>query len=252
MKSPDTTLSQDLQALLPTDSKTRQQLSQLNILFMASGSGTNVENVLTYIKHGDILAKPIGVLTNKPNAGVIERAKAFGVTTQVIASRFGKNAEKRQAYEEELLKTILSNQKNKPNLIVLAGWMLILSDAFIAKIQQNNIVVINLHPALLSGKSQNTVASSAGKIPEIRGANAIHDAHQYSLEKMPVTGVTVHTVNSGAVDAGDIILTQEVKRQANETEAELTQRIHHAEYRALPLAIQKILLQIHAQQKGQL
>lgn len=222
-----------------------QKLKNQKVMFLASGSGTNVENVLQKMSEGTITAEAIGVITNKEDAGVKERAMRFGVETKVISSRGKlKDANSRLSYENELLELILNNPKGIPDVIVLAGWMLILSDNFLAPLMKAGIEIINLHPALLGGTGTEFVASSMGKVPELRGAHAIDDAFQSPISSMPVTGITIHhVVPAGDVDTGPIILKEEVARKQGETIEELASHIHEAEHRSLPIALQKVLLE---------
>ncbi|NCN82563.1 MAG: hypothetical protein GW947_01225 [Candidatus Pacebacteria bacterium] len=212
-----------------------EALRKQKVLFFASGSGTNVENVLQQMQDGKILAKPIGVVTNKRDGGVMDRARAFGVETTVFSAK---------TYELDILSFIVSHPEGIPDVIVLAGWMRILSDEFLEKIEKLGVTIVNLHPALLSGKGAGFVATAAGRVPELRGADVIEQAHQKPLAEMPVTGATVHQVlPAHKVDTGRVIIKEEVARREDETLAELTARIHKAEYRILPIAIQRILLE---------
>ena len=222
--------------------KIRQKLEKQKVLFFASGTGTHVENFMQMIEEGVVIAQPIGVITNNSEAGVIERASKFNLPVKVLSSkgRLGKK-EKRDAYEGELLKEVV---KRKPDVIVLAGWMLILSDQFLQPLIDKGVKIINLHPALLSGKGSEQVHSSKGLMPELRGAHAIEDAHEHSLMKLPVTGSTVHQVLiAGQVDTGNVIIKEEVIRRSDETVESLTIAVKQAEYRIYPLALQQVLLE---------
>jgi folate-dependent phosphoribosylglycinamide formyltransferase PurN len=146
-----------------------------------------------------------------------------------------KDSQKRIEFEEELFGEV---NKLSPDLIVLAGWMLILGDNFIVKTSRSRIPIINLHPALLTRGNEKTVNTSKGEIRVIRGANAIHEAYEEGLE---VSGVTIHKVVSGPFDTGPIILQQEVYRVEGETVEEWEKRIHQVEYCLLPAAINKVI-----------
>lgn len=225
-------------------SDVQDDLRKQKIVFLASGNGTNVENLIQSMSEGRILAQPIGVISNQKKAGVIGRAQQHEIATTVISSKGRlKRAEARTQFESELLECILTNPKGLPDVVVLAGWMLVLSDNFLNSLAQADITVLNLHPALLSGKGVDHVATSRGMVPELRGANAIEQAFNLPISQMPITGVTVHEVKSGStVDTGKIILKEEVLRVDNETRESLEAKIHESEYRVFPIALQKVLL----------
>jgi phosphoribosylglycinamide formyltransferase-1 len=124
-------------------------------------------------------------------------------------------------------------------MVVLAGWKLILPDAFLHELQRLEIAVINLHPALLSRREESHVATSRGRIPVLRGANAIHDAFELNLR---VSGVTVHQVLPNALhDTGPIVLKEEVARKAGEPWSAWEARMHETEHRVLPAALKRVL-----------
>lgn len=225
------------------DKKT--ELKKLKLLFLASGNGTNIEEILKKMKNGEVLAEPIGVVTNKKFAGVIQRVKKYKVPVIVLPSLHRlTNDDDRKKYELDLLSHILQ-LKQKPDLIVLAGWMIILSDNFIQTLSNKHIRMVNLHPALLSGNAVDQVITSQGVIPEIRGAHAIMDAAKLSDSVLPVTGVSIHEILSGnTYDEGKVILKEEVQRREGENVDELEARIHATEHRILSIALQKILLEM--------
>jgi amidophosphoribosyltransferase len=220
-----------------------KKLLQQKVLFLASGNGTNVEAILQAMDRKDILAQPIGVVTNNPQAGIIARAERHNIPSLVFDSTGRMKGDERAKYFKELLKGILKNPAGVPDVIVLAGWMMILPTEFITGLKKKNIDIINLHPALLTGQGRSTVMTSKGPVPEIRGTDAIGKAFSKDLAEMPVTGVTVHhVVPAQGVDTGEVIIKQEVARRPHETLAELEERMHEVEHQLLPLAVQKILL----------
>lgn len=225
-------------------SELTSQLKKQKVLFLASGSGTNVDNLLFSMERGEILAQPVKVITNNPEAGVIDKAKKHGVMTTILPSPKAKfNSPERKKYEILLAKSILENKKLRPDVIVLAGWMLILGDAFNDKIHKAGIDMINIHPALISGKGQSSLITSVGRIPEIRGDNGIKKTYQVPFSSMPVTGVTVHRVSPHqSVDTGEVLVKAEVMRYNNEEMADLEARIHATEYLIFPIGLQQVLL----------
>jgi folate-dependent phosphoribosylglycinamide formyltransferase PurN len=167
----------------------------------------------------------------------MKKAQKHNISTSSIPS-YGKlkNPEKRLEYEQELINKI---KQNTPDVIVLAGWMLILGDKFLQTMQEMEIPVLNLHPALLTNDNQQFVTTSRGQVPVLRGTHAIQDAYN---QKLPVSGVTVHQLIPGQIfDAGPIILQEEVRKKEEETIEEWEKRIHDAEYRILPTALKRVL-----------
>jgi|GEM_PF-4526 len=214
------------------------------VVFLASGSGTHVYNFLRLMSQGVIIAKPLDVITNVETAGVIQRAATFNVPTTVISSKGKlKDPNDRQEYEQQLLNHILSYPFGPPDVIVLAGWMMVLSDTFLEPLAAKGITIINLHPALLSGTGQDHVMSSKGMVPELRGAHAVQETLALPLSLMPITGSTVHQVQPRTVfDTGKVLIKTEIARRETESEAELTDRIKAAEYVIFPLALQMVLM----------
>ncbi len=206
------------------------------IVIFISGTGTNMQEVIDGVESGMIKAEIVGVISNKYETKGIQRAKKSGLKIIVISSRGKLNSSSRPAYEEELSKATL---ELNPKLIVLAGWMLVLGDEFLKKMEEQNIVVINLHPALLTQEDEEEIMTSHGNIPVIRGVGAIKKAYD---DNLPVSGVTIHKVVPGNnVDVGPIILQEEVKRMKSDTFEEWELRMHEVEHKILPLAVVKIL-----------
>ena len=111
-----------------------------------------------------------------------------------------------------------------PDWVVLAGWMHILSDAFL---QEFPYAVVNLHPAL------------PGRFP---GANAIEEAYvAYQNGEIKHTGLMVHLVPDEKVDSGPVIATAEVPIYASDTLEMLTNRMHQAEHRVLVQALNRLI-----------
>lgn len=157
------------------------------IAILASGNGTNAENIMRHAqKHADKL-KIATVICNKAGAHVIERAKNCGVPCEVIL-RTGEKA----AHEEAVLATL---RKHNVEWVLLAGYMAILSPAFIAAYRGR---IVNIHPSLL---------------PQFPGKDGYGDAFAANV---PQSGVTLHYVDEG-VDTGPIIAQKTFPREAGDT-----------------------------------
>jgi phosphoribosylglycinamide formyltransferase-1 len=187
-------------------------LHMKKILLFASGTGSNVENIIHHFKnHHDIIV--VGVLTNNPNAQVIDKAKNHNVPTLI----FGR---------EQLTNGFVLDKiaEIKPDLIVLAGFLWKMPEA-IVKAYPNKI--INIHPALLP--------KYGGK-----GMYGIK-VHQTVLEnKEKETGITIHYVNEH-YDEGEFIFQQKVAIEDCKTPEEVADKIHELEHKYFPIIIEKIL-----------
>ncbi|MCH7950942.1 MAG: phosphoribosylglycinamide formyltransferase [Candidatus Dadabacteria bacterium] len=181
----------------------------MRVAVFASGSGTNLQAIID----ADIQTIEIAVVfTNNPDAYAIERAKKHNIQVEIIDH---KNYKTREEYEKHIIKVL---GPYKLNLIVLAGFMRILSTVFV-RAYKNKIV--NIHPALL---------------PSFPGINAGRRALEYGVK---YTGVTVHFVDEG-VDTGPIILQSVVEIKDEDTEDTLLEKIHEVEHRIYPKAIELI------------
>ncbi|MFB3148716.1 MAG: phosphoribosylglycinamide formyltransferase [Thermodesulfobacteriota bacterium] len=181
----------------------------MRVAVFASGSGTNLQAIID----ADIQTIEIAVVfTNNPDAYAIERAKKHNIQVEIIDH---KNYKTREEYEKHIIEVL---DPYKLNLIVLAGFMRILSTVFV-RAYKNKIV--NIHPALL---------------PSFPGINAGRQALEYGVK---YTGVTVHFVDEG-VDTGPIILQSVVEIEDEDTEDTLLEKIHEVEHRIYPKAIELI------------
>lgn len=183
------------------------------IAFLVSGSGTNMENLIKRIQSGKISADPVIVISNKPGAKALEKASALGVKTVVIDHKVCAD---RVIFDKALSECL---EQHKVDLIVLAGFMRVLTEGFVKKYHGR---LINIHPALL---------------PKFPGAHAIKDAWDAKVKE---TGVTVHFVDSG-VDTGPVILQRKVPVLSSDTLETLEARIHQIEYDLYPEALNLVL-----------
>jgi amidophosphoribosyltransferase len=202
-----------------------------------SGSGTNLQIMIDAIKNGELDAEIVSVVSNKPDAYGLVRAKKYHIPTTILTYKGKRSDTKaRKHYEEQLVKHI---EQVKPDLIQLAGWNLVLDETFLKAMQDQQIPVINQHPALLTSDLSETVATSRGSIPVIRGAHAIQDAFTKGLH---VSGFTVHQVLPGEnFDIGPIILKAEVRRREDDTIDSWEKRIRETEYLFIVTAIKRAL-----------
>jgi phosphoribosylglycinamide formyltransferase-1 len=183
----------------------------MRVAVLASGEGSNLQAILDVVhkQHG---VEVVRVVTDKPDAKALERAISAGVPTASFpAAEFDNRGARDLAIADQL-------RADEVNLVVLAGYMAILSPDFIAAFFGR---IINVHPSLL---------------PKYPGLRAIEQAIEAGESQ---TGVTVHYVDEG-VDTGDVIAQEMIGIGPGETAEQLAKRIHLIEHRLLPEVIAQI------------
>lgn len=184
----------------------------LNIVVLLSGSGSNLQAIIDAIAGGQLHAKITAVVSNRPAVKGLERAQAAGIATHVLDH---KQFDNRESFDQHLMQAI---DQHQPDLVVLAGFMRILTDEFVAHYTGR---MLNIHPSLL---------------PEFRGLNT----HQRALEaQVKQHGVSVHFV-SNELDGGPLVLQAIVDVFAEDTAETLQQRVHQQEHIIYPMVIEWI------------
>ncbi len=186
-------------------------MSQFRVAVLASGKGTNLQAILDQL-HGRDGIEVVGVGSDKPAAPALDRARRAGVETKVFSDEDYEDRPSRDAAIAEWLEAM------DTDLIVLAGYMQLLSPQFVARFRNR---IVNVHPALL---------------PSFPGLDAVGQALEHGVK---VTGVTVHYVDEG-VDSGPIILQRPVPVPPSCDRDELEETIHRTEHVLLPEAIRMI------------
>ena len=193
------------------------------IAVLVSGGGTNLQALIDAEKAGIIKSGSIElVISNNPNAYALERAKAAGIETAVIT--------KREAGSQEGFEAAMVNLLDAKGieLIVLAGFMSILSESFTRHYEER---IINVHPSL--------IPSFCGK--GFYGLRVHEAALDYGVK---VTGATVHFVNE-IPDGGRIILQKAVSIEKDDTPETLQRRVmEQAEWKILPEAAELVSAEI--------
>ena len=183
----------------------------MKVAVLASGTGTNLQALLDEV-HGRDGIEIVAVASDKADAPALERARRAGVA---VASFPGSDYTGRAARDQAMADWLA---ERGAELVVLAGYMQLLSNEFLARFPER---VINVHPALL---------------PAFPGLGAVEQALAYGVK---VFGVTVHFVDGG-VDSGPVILQQAVEvPNAFDPEAVL-ERLHPVEHELLPEAVRLI------------
>jgi phosphoribosylglycinamide formyltransferase-1 len=186
-------------------------MSTFKIVVLASGTGSNLQAILDRVHMREGI-EVVGVGSDKPGAPALERARAAGIAAGTFpANDFADRPARDVAMAEWI-------EERGADLIVLAGYMQLLSAPFVARFRHR---IVNVHPALL---------------PEFPGLDAIGQALAAGVE---VTGVTVHFVDEG-VDTGPTIVQREVPVPDGGDRGELERAIHATEHQLYPEAIRMI------------
>jgi phosphoribosylglycinamide formyltransferase-1 len=178
------------------------------IAVLASGTGTNLQAILDTV-HGRDRIEVVGVASDKPEAMALERARSAGIETAVFRRDDFPDREARDGAVGDWL------EARGVALVVLAGYMQLLSASFVERFRDR---VINVHPALL---------------PAFPGLDAVGQALAAGVE---TTGVTVHFVDEG-VDSGPVFLQREVAVPPGRDREALEASLHEVEHELLPEAI---------------
>lgn len=191
----------------------------LRIVVLVSGGGTNLQAIIDGIKDGTISNTEItGVISNNKNVRALERAGENGIANFCISP---KDYESREVFNRKLLEAV---DASRPDLIVLAGFLVVIPAIMIEKYRNR---IINIHPSL--------IPAFCGK-----GYYGL-GVHEAALERgVKVTGATVHFVDEGT-DTGPILLQKAVEIKQGDTPDVLQQRVmKQAEWEILPAAIDLI------------
>ncbi len=188
------------------------------LVILLSGNGSNLQAILDACAANLLPASVVAVLSNKPEAYGLERARRAGVPAIAFPRLEG---EPRRAYDSRLAAFVSTCL---PDYIVLAGWMRLLSSDFLSAFPNR---VINLHPAL------------PGTFP---GTHAIERAYAaWQNGQTDRSGVMVHLVPDEGVDDGPVLASEEIPFQPGETLEQFEARVHAVEHRLLVGTLRKTL-----------
>ncbi|PTM98833.1 phosphoribosylglycinamide formyltransferase [Mycoplana dimorpha] len=183
--------------------------SRKRVVAFISGSGSNMLTLAKACAAADFPAEIVAVFSDKPDAGGLEKAQALGIPTFVFPR---KDFASKEAHEEAILAEL---DRQRPDIICLAGYMRLLSGRFIARYEGR---ILNIHPSLL---------------PLFPGL----DTHRRAIDAgMKIAGCTVHFVTEG-MDEGPAIVQAAVPVLAGDTPADLAARVLTVEHQAYPLAL---------------
>lgn len=177
------------------------------LVVLISGNGSNLQAILDACASGELSASVVSVISNKEDAYGLTRARHSGVEAIYFAKQ---ENESRRDYDARLADEVSSK---RADYIILAGWMRILTSAFLNHFPNR---VINLHPAL------------PGMFPGTHAIERAFEAYQHG--EIHHTGVMVHLVPDEGVDSGPVLATEIVPIYPNDTLKSLEARVHQTEH----------------------
>ena len=193
----------------PEISKLRNFSPKLKIAILASGEGSNFQELINLSKSNQFDIDIRILISNNSEAGCLLRAKRSNISYKIIKASDYKN---KLYFEEEIINTIVNHDIE---LVVMAGWMKIMSAKFVNAFKNK---IINIHPSLL---------------PSFKGSNAIKEA---IINDSKITGCSVHFVEP-EVDSGPLIMQAALAISDKDNLETITQKLHLLEHKILPLSI---------------
>lgn len=185
-------------------------MKKASLVVLISGSGSNLQAIIDAINNHELDAEIKAVISNQATAAGLQRAEKAGIPTHVVDHKLFPD---RELFDQAMIQII---DQIKPDLVILAGFMRILSKVFIEHFRHG---LMNIHPSLL---------------PKYKGLNT----HRQAIENHDsVHGASVHYV-SHELDSGPIVIRAEVPVLASDTVETLAQRVLIEEHRIYPMAIQ--------------
>ena len=193
------------------------------LLVLASGNGSNLQAIIDACETQVLQAQVIGVVSDNPNAYALSRAAQHNIASKVVDPA---NLNKHE-FNAQLASAVVEFH---PDIVVLAGFMRLLTNNFLARVSQQ---IINVHPAL------------PGELP---GTGAIERAFaQFVAGERSQSGVMVHFVTDEGIDSGPVICKDTVAFLAGDTLQTFSQRMHETEHRLL---VDALLITIPQTQKA--
>ena len=184
----------------------------MRLAILLSGRGSNFQAIHEAVRDGRLSAEIVCVISNRPDAPGIQRAREYGYDAHAIDHKRFAN---RAAHEEEVLRVL---DAARPDFIALAGYMRLLGLSFIERYRHR---IVNIHPSLL---------------PSFPGVDAQAQALEYGVK---ISGCTVHLVDEH-LDAGPILVQRAVEVRDDDTAETLSARILEQEHQAYVEALEKL------------
>lgn len=189
-----------------------------NIVILASGNGTNAEAIIRHFASRPDKGRVVGVITNNPRAGVIERARRLGVPCKYLPPA--------QCRDGQALTQALKDMR--ADIVILAGYMLLVPKETVQAFPRR---IINLHPALLP----------------LHGGKGMYGHHVHEAviaDHDPVTGITIHLVDEH-YDRGTNLFKASFDIRPDDTPATIEERVHVLEHRHYPAVIEQYIADAH-------
>jgi formyltetrahydrofolate-dependent phosphoribosylglycinamide formyltransferase len=190
-----------------------------SLVVLISGNGSNLQAILDACANGVLPAQVVAVISNKPDAYGLERARQAHVPA---IAKPKPQAQDRRAYDAELADLVA---QYAPAWVVLAGWMRVLTSAFLDRFPNR---VVNLHPAL------------PGAFPGPHAIERAFDAYQRG--EIPHTGLMVHLVPDEGVDSGPVLNQALIPIYPADTLATLKARVHAKEHEVLVETLKQLVI----------
>lgn len=187
-------------------------------LILASGNGSNFQAVVDAAGAGSLPIDLVALFSNNLRAFALVRARNGGIPSHAIA--WDRDEESREQYDARLLEAVRAEE---PDLILLLGWMHLLSDSFVRAFPE----MLNLHPAFLplDPSRDDVVMPDGTRIAAFRGPRAVRDALHVSSQWV---GATLHRVTA-ATDRGPVLARKPLAVKSGEEEEQLMERVHALE-----------------------
>ena len=204
-----------------------EPVQPLRVVVLASGGGSNLRALLDDQRGYEVVL----VIVDRPGVGSLDHAAAASVPARAIPLLNPRDPLLREHWEDAVAAAVA---EARPELVVMAGWMRIMSEGWVNRFAGR---VINQHPALLPDDGGAHYTLPDGRtIPAIRGAHAVRDALRLGL---PITGCTVHWVTP-EVDVGPVLARRQVPVLPDDDEARLHERIKGEERRLIVEVVRRL------------
>lgn len=207
-------------------------MKRIAVLTSNKGSGSNLQVLIDHCEKGKIKGEIVVVVSDKENAYGLVRAKNHKIPTLVRPFKLFKDKSARKKYAENLAKELRDDFQI--DLVVLAGWMIILPPVFIKYFLYR---VINLHPGLITDKQGEDLILSDGSVAQSLEGEMAAGAIAKAIERgITISGSTVHFVTE-IVDWGPVIMRTEEKFHKNDTADSYYSRLKRKEHIILPFSV---------------
>lgn len=197
-------------------------------VILASGGGTNAQNVIDAVARGNLPLEITSLIANNANAFVVQRARRSDITNHAIV--WDRASESRAMYDARVIECAA---ETKPELVLLLGWMHLLPTEFLTRFEH----VLNIHPAFLpfDQEADDVTMPDGSRIPAFRGAHAMRDTLAAGVAW---SGATVHTVTE-RTDRGKILTRTPISMDAITENDEFVRALRPVEHGAVLSAIRR-------------